>query len=199
MTTRTGSAVAALSAVIAVACTLAACGGSGSAAPTVPATTTPGVTLSTEASPVGPILATGSGHTLYEFASDSATHSACQSASCTYVWPPLTVVGAPTVAHGLHPALAGTLRRPDGDLQVTYGGHPLYTYTSDGVPGSVTGQGVNQSGGLWYVVGPNGRAITTTFSVSGLRVPARGLSSRAARRRRPAGAGRAGAGPRGGR
>ena len=126
-----------------------------------PATTTPGVTLSTESSPVGPILATGSGHTLYDFSLDTSTTSGCTSSTCTFVWPPLTVAGTPTIGPGLKAALVGSIRRPDGTMQVTYGGHPLYTYVSDTAAGQISGQGVTQSGGQWYVVGPNGNQITT--------------------------------------
>jgi len=134
-----------------------------------PATTTPGVTLSTE--PTGPssdprIVTTGSGHTLYDFTLDTPTTSGCTSSTCTYVWPPLTVTGTPTVGPGLKASLVGTIRRPDGTMQVTYGGHPLYTYVSDTTPGDVSGQGITQSGGQWYVVAPDGRQITTAFSVS---------------------------------
>ena len=165
---RTGSRrpAAAVVAVVTVALGLAACGGSGAGSSAEPATTTPGVTLSTEASPVGPILATGSGHTLYDFVLDSPYQSACVSATCTFVWPPLTVTGTPTVAHGAHANLVALIRRPNGAMQVTYGGHPLYTYTSDTAPGMVNGQAVNQSGGQWFVVAPDGQPVTEPFSVS---------------------------------
>jgi predicted lipoprotein with Yx(FWY)xxD motif len=144
---------------------LAGCGGAGSAGPGVPATTTPGATLSTEVTPVGRVLATGAGDTLYDFVLDSPSHSACVAQTCTYVWPPLTATATPTVAHGARAPLVNLLRRPDGTEQVTYGGHPLYTYTSDTAPGMVSGQGVSQSGGQWFVVAPDGRQITTSFSV----------------------------------
>ena len=46
--------------------------------------------------------------------------------------------------------------RSDGSTQVTYAGHPLYTYTSDTSPGDTTGNGVNSFGALWYAVGSDG-------------------------------------------
>lgn len=146
---------------------LAACGGGTVSAPSSPPTTTPGVTLSLEDSPVGRILATGTGHTLYDFALDSPRHSACTSPTCVELWPPLLVEGTPTVAKGLRASLVGTLKRPGGELQVTYGGHPLYTWSGDTKAGMVTGQALDNAGGPWYVIDAAGRQITTPFTVSG--------------------------------
>ena len=147
---------------------LAACGDGPSVTRSAESpTTTPGVTLSTERSPVGRILSTGSGQTLYDFVLDTPGHSACVSATCVLLWPPLLVQGTPTVGQGLDPSLVGTIRRPDGSLQVTYGGHPLYTWISDTQPGLVTGQATNNEGGSWFVVSPAGKQITAAFAVTG--------------------------------
>jgi predicted lipoprotein with Yx(FWY)xxD motif len=64
--------------------------------------------------------------------------------------------------------LLGTVRRPDGRLQVTYAGHPLYRFAGDLVdgngtppdrtPGQAHGQGYV---GLWWAVSPSGKAIRT--------------------------------------
>ena len=61
----------------------------------------------------------------------------------------------------------GTLKRADGSTQLSYGGHPLYTYNLDVQPGLITGQAIDQDGGLWYVIDPAGHQITTAFSVNG--------------------------------
>ncbi|MGH2686165.1 MAG: hypothetical protein ACRDJP_11925 [Actinomycetota bacterium] len=42
-------------------------------------------------------------------------------------------------------------------MQLTYADAPLYRYTPDQAAGDTTGQGV---GGVWYVVGADGEAIT---------------------------------------
>jgi predicted lipoprotein with Yx(FWY)xxD motif len=146
---------------------LAACGG-GSPVTTFneTPTTTMGVTLAEEASPVGPILATGTGYTLYEFVPDTATKSTCVTSVCVFLWPPVIVTGAPTVGAGLHRSLLGTLRRPDGSTQVSYGGHPLYRWNSDTKPGMTTGQALLNEGGYWYVVSPDGKPITTAFTTN---------------------------------
>jgi len=46
-------------------------------------------------------------------------------------------------------------------LQVTYHGHPLYYYVGDRIPGQILCQNVEEFGGHWWVVSPDGRAITT--------------------------------------
>jgi predicted lipoprotein with Yx(FWY)xxD motif len=131
-----------------------------------PPTTTQGVTLATESSPAGPILATGTGFTLYDFAPDTPDHSACVNDICVSIWPPLVVQGRPTVGKGLRPGLVGTIRRADGATQVTYGGHPLYTWNGDTKPGMVTGQALLNAGGYWYVVAPSGKQITSPFAIT---------------------------------
>jgi hypothetical protein len=52
----------------------------------------------------------------------------------------------------------GTITRSDGSTQVTYDGHPLYTYVSDTAPGQAKGNGVNLSGGVWHEVTVTGAA-----------------------------------------
>jgi hypothetical protein len=44
----------------------------------------------------------------------------------------------------------GTLARPEG-TEVSYHGKRLYTWIKDTRPGQVTGQGVLDSGGTWFV------------------------------------------------
>lgn len=160
-------------ATLAAALTLAACGGGagpGGANATVlsaPPTTDNSLTLILEHTSDGSFIATGSGDTLYDFAPDTPHHSACLNDGCVFQWPPLVANGPITVGAGLHQNLVGTLKRPDGSTQISYGGHPLYTYNNDVSRGMVTGQAIDQDGGLWYVIGPSGQQITTSFSISG--------------------------------
>lgn len=157
----------AVPAVLAALCLLcAACGTSGVTTLSSPPTTDASLTLTLQHSPAGPILATGGGDTLYDFAPDTPTHSACLSATCVFDWPPLIDDAAVKVGKGLDPALVGKVHRPDGSLQVSYGGHPLYTYNGDVSPGVVMGQAINQDGGLWYVIDAKGQQITTSFTVT---------------------------------
>jgi predicted lipoprotein with Yx(FWY)xxD motif len=134
---------------------------------TVTPTTVKGVTVSTERSPVGTILATPSGRTLYDFTPDTPTSSSCTKGLCVRLWPPLLAkTTAPKVGKGLNQSLVRTIRRPNGQLQITYGGHPLYTWAGDSTPGMITGQAILNVGGYWYVVAPTGRQITTPFRVT---------------------------------
>jgi predicted lipoprotein with Yx(FWY)xxD motif len=108
---------------------------------------------------LGTHLANAKGRTLYLFEADKGTRSACTGA-CAQAWPPLTTTGKPTASAGAKASLLGSAKRADGSTEVTYGGHPLYTFIKDSKAGQTAGQGVNAFGGLWYVVGTNGKAIT---------------------------------------
>ncbi len=160
------SALALPAALVACALALCSCGNSGVTTLSAPPTTDVSLTLTVQRSPVGPILATGGGDTLYDFGPDTATRSTCVNDGCVFQWPPLTVTGPIRVGQGVDPSLVGTIRRPDHSTQVTYGGHPLYTYNLDVTPGMVTGQAIDQDGGPWYVIDPAGHQITKPFSVS---------------------------------
>jgi predicted lipoprotein with Yx(FWY)xxD motif len=92
------------------------------------------------------VLTNAAGKTLYWFAPDTASKSACYG-SCAAYWPP--VVGPLKAGSGVTGHL-GTIRRTDGSLQETYNGHPLYTYVGDSGPGQAHGNKLNLNGGLWY-------------------------------------------------
>jgi predicted lipoprotein with Yx(FWY)xxD motif len=94
------------------------------------------------------VLTDAKGRTLYSFAPDSPTKSACYG-SCAAYWPPVT--GTPSAGPGVTGKL-GTIKRTDGTTQVTYDGHPLYTYIADNAPGQDNGNNINLNGGLWRVV-----------------------------------------------
>ncbi len=103
---------------------------------------------------LGPVLVDGKGMTLYLFTPDTAMTSAC-TGGCATNWPPLTG-GAPTVGAGLEAFDFGMLARADGASQVTFHGHPLYTFGGDSGVGQTNGQGV---GGKWYALGADGNPI----------------------------------------
>jgi len=46
-----------------------------------------------------------------------------------------------------------------GTAEVTYDGHPLYTFAGDGAPGQATGQGSDDFGAEWYVLSAAGTQI----------------------------------------
>jgi predicted lipoprotein with Yx(FWY)xxD motif len=98
------------------------------------------------------VLTNSKGMTLYWFAPDTSTKSACYG-SCAAYWPP--VYGAQKAAPGVTGKL-GTIKRTDGTIQATYDGHPLYTYIGDSHPGQATGNDINLNGGYWYEVRVSG-------------------------------------------
>ena len=56
----------------------------------------------------------------------------------------------------------GAIVRPDGTLQATYDGHPLYTATTDTGPGQAKGNDVWSHGGEWHeVTVPGSRELTS--------------------------------------
>jgi len=107
---------------------------------------------------LGPLLVDGNGRTLYLFEADAPGSSTCYSV-CAQAWPPLLANGAPRAGAAITATELSTVRRNDGTTEVTYNGHPLYSYVGDALPGDATGQALNQFGAEWYVVGPGGSKI----------------------------------------
>ena len=109
--------------------------------------------------PPGTALVDATGRALYRFEADTGTMSTCTGA-CAQVWPPLlTSGGTPGTSGAVQAPLVGSSPRADGTRQVTYNGHPLYYFAGDKAPGDVKGQGINNFGGSWYIVSPNGDEI----------------------------------------
>ena len=163
---RTFELLATAAAVPLVALAIAGCGngGGGSAAT---AATAPNGTAATvgvaDGGSLGQILVDSKGRTLYLFRADSATKSAC-TGECAEEWPPLRVAGKPVAGSGIAASKLGTLARSDGTAQVTYNGHPLYWFTNDQKPGDASGQGLNDFGGGWYVLAPDGTMVSSSSS-----------------------------------
>jgi hypothetical protein len=81
------------------------------------------------------------------------------SGPCAQVWPPLTTNGKPTAGSGVTASKLTTVTRSDGSTQVVYAGHPLYYVVGDTSAGATNGQGINNFGGLWWLLSPAGMAI----------------------------------------
>jgi predicted lipoprotein with Yx(FWY)xxD motif len=108
-----------------------------------------------KAAKVGPVLVDAKGFTVYDFHKDKGTTSSCYGA-CAQVWPPVLSEGAPTAGEGAMSSKLGTTSRKDGTTQVTYAGHPLYTYTVDQKPGEANGNDSSSFGAQWYALKANG-------------------------------------------
>ena len=155
--------------VLLAAVAVAGCGGGGATAHAAPPKTASGqpATLGVaNNSNLGKILVDSQGRTLYLFQKDSGTTSSCTGA-CAAAWPPLRANGQPTVGSGTNASMVGTTARSDGNPQVTYNGHPLYTYSGDQNPGDTNGQGLTAFGGGWFAVSPSGNQVSGQGSNSG--------------------------------
>ncbi len=146
---------------IAASLLIAACGSSSSnsttsssasgqpAAHTSSGTSSVLVTSAANSTLGGTILVNGQSMTLYRLSGEQNGKFICTSSACLSVWHPVTASssGNPSSSVGS----LGTVRRPDGTLQVTYKGMPLYTFAQDQKPGEVKGQGLKDVG-TWSVV-----------------------------------------------
>jgi predicted lipoprotein with Yx(FWY)xxD motif len=115
-----------------------------------------GMTVSAaEISGLGPVLVDSEGLTVYEFTEDKGTTSVCYG-GCEEEWPPVIASGKPTAGEGAMAADLGTTKRKDGTVQVTYKGHPIYTFADDESPGEANG---NEDDGTWFVLNEAGSAV----------------------------------------
>jgi predicted lipoprotein with Yx(FWY)xxD motif len=160
---------------VAASVLLAACGSSAtssnttsSAASTQPAAQTSSSSSSaavvkTASNSLGTILVNSQGMTLYHLSGEANGKFICTSTACLGVWHPLIAPsGTPSGVGSL-----GTVKRPEGTMQVTYKGTPLYTFTGDHQAGETKGQGIKDVG-IWSAVttGSSSAAATSTSSSS---------------------------------
>jgi predicted lipoprotein with Yx(FWY)xxD motif len=89
------------------------------------------------------VLVTRKGFTLYSLSAETRGRFICTDKGCLSLWKPLVVsrgtkpTGAPKLA---------TVKRPDGRIQVTYRGLPLYSFAEDTKPGDAKGNGFKDVG-----------------------------------------------------
>ena len=96
----------------------------------------------------GPILATPKKQPLYYWTRENDFRVHC-TGGCARLWPPLVVRNTSAVPRHI-PGIKGTfgtIRRPDGRLQVTFNRRPVYSYVHEG-PRQVFCDNVNG----WFVV-----------------------------------------------
>ena len=109
---------------------------------------------------VGTILVNDRGFTLYAFSKDVRNKDNCAKISqCLSLWPPVTTNGRPIAGRGVKASLIGTITLRHGVKQVTYAGHPLYTYRGDTSPGQTYYVNFFQFGGFWPAVNASGREV----------------------------------------
>jgi predicted lipoprotein with Yx(FWY)xxD motif len=146
---------------IAASLLLAACGSSStssnttsSAASTQPAAQTgssssSAAVVKTASNSLGTILVNSQGMTLYHLSGEVNGKFICTSSACLGVWHPLIAPSSGTPSGEV--GSLGTVKRPEGTMQVTYNGTPLYTFAQDKQPGETNGQGIKDVG-TWSAV-----------------------------------------------
>lgn len=117
-------------------------------------------TLELRRTGVGTILVNDRGFTLYAFTRDARNRDACAKIQgCPRAWPAITTGGRPIAGRGVHSGLIGTITLKGGAQQVTYAGHPLYTYVGDSGPGQTFYVNFFQFGGFWPAVNAGGSGV----------------------------------------
>lgn len=126
---------------VSILAALALAAAAGAANPTYPVKTM-------KASGFGTVLASANYQALYHWSKEPKGTIRCTGA-CARLWPPLYVpkgVKVPRTVAGVKGTF-GTIRRPDGRLQVTHNGRAVYSYVHEG-PRKVLCDNVDG----WFVV-----------------------------------------------
>ncbi len=104
-----------------------------------------------EDSELGTILTDAFGFTLYYFTKDALPDTSLCTGVCVDNWP-LFYVEDPEPGDGLDMADFGVIEHPEGGMQTTYNGWPLYYWANDLNPGETKGEAV---GNVWFVAKPD--------------------------------------------
>ncbi|MFF7213607.1 hypothetical protein ACFZAU_24225 [Streptomyces sp. NPDC008238] len=108
---------------------------------------------------LGRLVTDEKGWVLYRFEKDKPNPPTSNCADeCAARWQPAAAV-SDTQVQGVDQNLVGSVKRPDGTLQLTLNGMPLYHFTGDENPGDTKGQGADSS---WYAATPDGAKAGTT-------------------------------------
>jgi predicted lipoprotein with Yx(FWY)xxD motif len=122
------------------------------------------------------ILVNTKGLTLYHLSSERTGSISCSGICATFWIPVLATKGKPSLGKGVLRSKVGTIKRPDGKLQLTYNHYALYRYYLDKKPGQIGGEGFATGTGSWYAIATSGKLVkpkkgstssTTTTSGSG--------------------------------
>jgi predicted lipoprotein with Yx(FWY)xxD motif len=134
--------------------TTASSGASGTTAK--PSGDSAAVEVKTTTGALGTYLVDGEGKTLYLYTKDTTPGKSVCEGPCIAAWPALK--GTAKAGSDVDAAALGTATLPDGTTMVAYHDVPLYYFKADAKAGDTKGQAV---GGVWYVVGTDGKAIMT--------------------------------------
>jgi predicted lipoprotein with Yx(FWY)xxD motif len=111
------------------------------------------------------IAVNGKGFAVYTLSGDSRRRQECNKANkCFQFWFPVKVSSAKKLTKAPHvKGSLGTFKR-NGFIQVTLGGHPLYTFLGDTHKNAASGEGIKSFGGTWHVVKAGAGKSSTTMT-----------------------------------
>jgi predicted lipoprotein with Yx(FWY)xxD motif len=154
---------------LAAALAISACGGGGGGGSTAAgvAAGSGAESVSVRQLPdVGSVLVDQSGKALYTSNVEASGQIVC-SGGCSAFWKPVTAAKPPA---GTDAGKLGVIKRPDGSMQLTANGRPLYTFSEDS-PGKATGDGFADdfSGHhfVWHVVRSGGKTTDSGQGAGG--------------------------------
>jgi len=119
-----------------------------------------GTVKAAESTEHGQYLTDADGRALYLFEADTkgegdvAATVSC-TGECLDRWPPLHSEGEPQAGEMIDAAKLGTIEH-DGGMMVTYNGWPLYYFVEDTAAGDTKGHDIEEFGGEWYLITPEG-------------------------------------------
>jgi predicted lipoprotein with Yx(FWY)xxD motif len=120
---------------------------------------------------LGTVLVNQKGQTLYMLTSEKGGKITCTASNgCLHAWPEINLPSGTTAAKagsGVQASLLGTVKGAAGQTEVTYNGWPLYTFIGDSAAGMAKGQGLNNFGGIWYVLNTSGNPVTAKATSGG--------------------------------
>lgn len=116
-----------------------------------------------DVSGLGKVVVDGNGRTVYVYDKDASGKSNCEG-DCLAKWPVVAAGDGTPQLTGIDASLISTITRSDGSKQLAINGLPLYLFASDSAAGDAKGQAI---GGVWWVVGADGKKITTQPAGSG--------------------------------
>lgn len=100
---------------------------------------------------LGKILTDSAGYTLYYFTKDALPDTSLCTGGCVTNWP-LFYAENLVLGDGLESSDFSSIEHPEGGMQTTYKGWPLYYFKNDLNPGETNGETV---GNVWFVAKPD--------------------------------------------
>lgn len=122
----------------------------------------------------GPVLDTRTAantRPVYVLSTDPKDMTSC-TGKCAAVWPPVLTKQQPAAGPGVNKSGLGVLTRPDGTLQVTYFGKPVYMFAFDLAAGTPSGTSNGDNFidppalGVWDTLAPTGVPVTGPITVT---------------------------------